>query len=314
MEKSQENVKTPKRQLENDEISPNSQQENKKMPSDEVHMKNLYENQERIIAQLSKLDGIQRDVNAIKECSKKFEASLAAMDARVTVVEEELKSLKRDEKQIDDELREEMEKLKARNLSLEQSLLNSQIMIRNVPSHVKESKATLKATTERIFAAMEMDVSENDYESFATVGVNKNVATIHLKFASSIMKTRVVRKFREMRKANEGDPPFIVEKLIGLPMDHELNGKMITISNKLSQQNLATLQHARKFTPAKFEFVFDTPEGNLMVRALGKLHRIFSCDDVDSLLESVDKAKAVTAKKSKSQSSPKQTRSTKKKT
>lgn len=297
--------KTPKRPLEFDEISPGSQQETKKMTSELEQLKNMFENQMTLMKEMAgTIESIQKDVISIKSTNEKFQERLVAVEERVTKTEEEVEVLKNDGKRHVEETKMELEAIESKFHAYDQSLLNNQLIIRNLPGEIKDSRNSMNTAIERIFQALEIDLNENDYEAYAVANSNKNIACIHMKFASTMLKTRVVKKFREMRKRID-DTPFIVEKLIGLPTEHELNGKLITISNKLSQHSTKVLQYARKSTPAPFDFVYDTPDGNLMVRFSGKAHRIDSCEEVDKLVGIAEKAKSKQPpKKSKEHKTP----------
>lgn len=312
MENDRVDTRTPKRGLENDEISPTSRQDQKKMTSEFEQLKNMFENQMIAMNNFdSKMESMQKNINSIMACNEQFHESLKAMDERVTKTEEEVAALKSEERKHVEETKKELEEVKLKLHHYEQALNNNQLVIRNLPSEIKESKNALKSVVERIFTTLEIDVTENDFEAFAVATSNKNIANIHMKFSSCLLKARIVKKFREMRKQSD-QAPFIVEKLIGLPESHELNGKLMTISNKLSQQSTKVLQYARKMTPTPFEFVFDTPDGNLMVRFGGKVHRIDSCDDVDKLVVIAEKAIQKQPKKTKDKATPVTTRAAKK--
>lgn len=268
---------TPKRAREFDDISPNSQQ-NLKVQKPTLTM------EQKIDLLLADNSKILLELSAIRSQNDEFQKSLKNLDGRVSNVESEVQKLKLGKPEVTNDLARQIQQLKVKNNELEQSLINNTIIIRNLPHEIGEEK-NMHEAIKNIFNILEIDIDQASYKAFSKKkDRNDKVASIEMKFVSSVQKEKVVSKFREMRKNKQLDVPFAVEKIIGLTVNHELNGKTITISNKLTPHSFQLLQHARKHVPATFTYAYDTPDGSIKVKKGSKTFTIRSIDDVEKLI------------------------------
>lgn len=269
-----------KRERSDDEVSPKSTQEAKQTKMEERTM-------EVILAKLEKLDhleAIQNDIASMKAAQTEFFSSLKSLGKKVDNLEKDVKLIK--DSQNSDETMKEVKRIQRKNNTLEQSLVNDRIIIRNLPLSVYENKSLMKSTVCKILTTLDLDINEDAYDAYAIKVNSKMCANIVMRFVSTLLKVRVIKKFRGMRRERGNDCPWLVENIVEIPNDHHLNGKQITIANKLTSANADLIQQARKHVPSHFNFVFDTPEGLIMVKINDKFHKIEAEDDIEQLIGS----------------------------
>jgi hypothetical protein len=193
---------------------------------------------------------------------------------------------------------------------VEQEGMRNILIIRNLPREIQEDQKNVQTALQNIFKTLAIDVSENDYDAYA-YPTGKNSA-IQATFTTNRLKEKILSKFKalrsEARRKKADYPPFLVEKIIGLPVDHELNGKEIWMANKLTVLNLKLLDYARKFVPKHFETANDMTDCVIKVKTSGGWRRIADADDVDELVSKSEKAKPKGKKQPSSPASPKVTR------
>lgn len=283
---------TPKRPLEIDEVSPNSQQKEK-----EVKTMALKDAQFEEI--LNGLKSIQDDMREIKRENADFKKALLDMDVRVKNVEANVIEIK--EKSIRD-MREEIKTLRERIDRADQSQLSTKMVIRSFPREITTDRKHVIEVLGNIFNALEVDVNENDYDAFAYTPNGRSTSNIKIDFCSSKLKKKVLERFKQCRKSK--DPQLLVEKLIGLPHDHELNGRMISMANQLTSHNMKLLEYARKFVPSHFHFAYDAPDGSIMVKNGDKMQKVKSSSDVDDLVSTIKIQKAKSSQKTGKNAAP----------
>jgi archaellum component FlaC len=306
-QETQDTPKTSKRALSEDEHSPTSKQQRKTLKMDITPeqfkemmdaIKQIPEMRQQL---LDDLPTIKEEMSGMRKAQESMATSLESIKERVQILEEEVQALKENPptEQLE-EVMSQIEEIQRENQILQQMKVNNVIMLRNFPIEIKSNATMMKTAVEKLLNTLELNISANDYEAHAIKVRNKNLAFIQMKFSSDILKVRVLKKFRDMKKstANTNEPaPFLIEKLVELSIDHELNGKVLSIQNKLTRANFDLLNAARKFAPSHFEFVFDSPEGNIMIRANGHIHQVLSEREVNELVKRIDNEK----KKTKSQ-------------
>lgn len=288
----EKDASTPKRGREDDTISPTSEQKekNQKMSTftekDRLALMQMCSEFSSVKADIAAIKAIKEDVAEIKETQSKYLASIEAMESQVERLQRDVDMLK--ESGVGNTESELLE-LRRKNHSMEQLLMNERLVIRNLPIEIKEKKEEVPALVERIFTVLNLDVDCDDFEAYATPTPNKKLAKIEVKFSSAMLKARVLRKFRDVKRRSTDDSPFIVEKIVGLPNDHELNGKLLSITNKLTPHNAQLIKSARKLSPSHFDYAYDSPEGVLFVKIGEKSHRIDDESDIQLLKEEVEK-------------------------
>lgn len=270
---------TPRRPLENDDISPSSKQKEKQqkvMPSLEEKIDMLLANSSELNERMKNLELMQTEVNGIKQSQKDLQEAIGEVNVRVDIAEREIASIRSNESQ--------------ENLS-------SRLVIRNIPhGEVKQDKESLDSAIRRIFAVLDFQIEMTEYEAYSVKISNKEVVDIVMKCSTPWLKARIIKRFREVRKESKLEPPFLVEKIFSLPVNHELNGIELMIGNKLTARSAQLLQYARKCIPSNFGFAFDSPEGDIMVRVMEKFHKISSNEDVDKLVQKTGGAKKIAKK------------------
>lgn len=274
---------TSKRDRVEDEISPTTAQESKQRRMGANEESQIGE----ILAKLKKLDAIdaiQADIASIKTAQANFFDSINKVQSKVENLEKEVEILK--SSNASESIKDDMRELRKKDAMREQSLANDTVTIRSLPLEIIDNNGMLQTVIQKIFGELKMEIFESQYEAYATK--MKNSAMIVMKFSSGLLKARVVRKFREVKKKSTVEVPFLVEKIVSLPMDHHLNGTTISIVNKLTIHNAQLIQNARQYVKSHFDFVFDTPENAIMVKAEGKFHRIDDEEDLTQLIEKVE--------------------------
>lgn len=241
------------------------------------------------LKKLETLDEIRSDVSQIKQEHADFKNALSAIDERVKKIEVRMVELDEQEERLPHELKEEIEVLKTQNNALAQAQLNS-IVIRNLPKEIREDKKHVETVIENVFKALELDVKDDDYEAYAYEVKSKGTANISMKFSASKMRKNMLTRFKNCRRQKNLES-FLVEKLIGLPVDHLLNGTTISIHNQLTQFNAKLLQYARSYVPSHFAYAFDSMDGEIKVKVGDKLLKVDSTEEIDKLVSTMGKNK-----------------------
>jgi hypothetical protein len=299
--------KNSKRNLSEDEISPDSLQQKKtvKMNLNPEQVQSMLESINLIpemSRQIKDFQSIKETVSDIQKTQHVIVAAIDTIKERVQALEEEVSVLKQHPpSEVLDDIASQVSEVRKENQYLHQLSLNNVLMMRFFPIEVKTDNVMMENALRKIFATLEIEMNPNEYEAHAIKVRNKNLAHIQVKFSSSLLKTKVLKKFREVKKAstNASEPgPFLMERLMSIPSSHDLNGKFLTMQNKLTRANFDLLNAARKYAPSHFEFVYDSPEGIIMARAGGQVHQLFDENDIMELVEKIEEDK----KKSKTQS------------
>lgn len=281
-------INTPKRPRDTDDISPESKQKSKEvkaMTSNEEikqFMKAMNDNMSAMNAKLNAFDDIREDLSQIKKENADFKKSLREVNQRVQKVEEHIEMLNDNDEKLAGDLKREIQALKVQNNTLEQSHMNNAVIIRNLPKDMKDDQDIVTAV-KNIFSALQIDVNEDEFEAYAYDAYNKKTANINVKFSSIKKKKYLVKRYRESKKT-ESEPLLLVNKIVGLPIDHELNGKSISISNQLTQYNTKLLQFAREYVPSHFAFAFDTIDGIIKVKVGDSFRKVSSIEEIEHLV------------------------------
>lgn len=293
MEKDQEvATATPissKRPLEDDDVSPESQQKTKgvkEMTTMEENIAKIMDELKKlnkldtIEAQMSTIDKIKEEVTQIRQENAEFRDSLKSLSERVKKLEEHVEAV--DSESVN-ELKGKIISLESKNNVLEQAQLNTSITIHNLPKDIGLKKENLLNFLGNLFEKLNVGIHELDYEAYA-YNLKGNTANANIKFASTRTKNFVMQKYRELKKT-KGDPQLVLEKFFNLPQDHELNGKMIRFNNQLTPFNHKLLQYARKFVPSLFLFAIDSDDGAIKIKVgTEKLKKVTSIEEVDEIV------------------------------
>lgn len=288
-------VENPKRRLSSDGVSPNLKQESKsvRIEMGEQEIKDMNNRISGMEKKLEKLDMLDK-LDEILAWQHQHTASISNLEKRVDDLEDHVVVLR--ERHHEAVSREEFDSIKKKNHTLEQALLNDRLIIMNLPLSIANDKNVFDTTVENIMKALNVPINESHFEAFDGKSRDKKTATVTLKFSSSLLKSRAVRNFRNIKKSIADNCPLLVENLITLPPDHFLNGKRIMISNKLTQHNMQLLKHARTKVPSHFSFVYDTPESIIKAKIGDNFYKIETEDDIDRLVKEVDSNRGASKK------------------
>lgn len=253
--------KSPKKRKnrDDDEISPTSLQKNKEARK----MATSEEKLDYIVSQLSALSDIKADIKQIKEENSAFKQKLSSIDERVRKVEEKIES-GFDQEAISG-LKKEIDSLQHSNNALEQMNLNRTIIVRNLPKEFASNEQNTKKIIDNLFNALQISTNEHEYDAYSYIGKNKSTANINLELSSITLKKKVMRKFRAV-KNSESEPKLVVERIVSIPEDHQMNGTLIKINNKLTNYNNKLLQYARQVIPTDAGYAFDNDDGAIKVK------------------------------------------------
>jgi hypothetical protein len=311
-----------KRTREADEISPNTEQKSKevrKMTSTDEKLDMILKEIADIKRKIEPLDTIRADVEQIKQENAEFRRSLAGVEGRVREVEDKVdEHVEKGGKTIE-ELKHEIGNLDHRLNYFEQQTKRNVLTIRNLPKEIQKDRKNVPAVLKTIFDVIKQDVTEGDYDAYpVTAGKN---AGIRVTFTTNKMKENVLDAFKAMctqaSKEKNAEPPHLVEKIVALPVDHELNGKKISMSNWLTTYNLKLLEYARKFVPKHFQTAKDMSDCAIKVKTSEGWRAVSCVYDIDELVSKSEnalrKGNQRGKKASNPASSPKITRSSAKK-
>lgn len=313
MEKSQNTVtasnNTPKRGLLNsdEEFSPESTQPQKlqkkmdisssdwqevlagirKIQSIEHNLTSVMQNM-TALAKSEELEPLRNDIAEIKGSQLIIQDKIVSIERRVTDLENEVDSIKNNDV---NGIISEVDEIRTCTQQLSQINLNNFLIIRHFPIEIKNDRKELCATVQKIFAELQFDIHPNEYDATAMKVRNKELAFIQLKFSSQLLKSKVLSKFRQMKKIEGNEPNFVVEKLTGLPADHALNGTLISMHNRLTKHNIQLLQTARTHVPKYFDFVFDDADGRILAKSGNSFINIGSTEDIEDLIIKIERTK-----------------------
>lgn len=299
---------TPKRNKpSDDEFSPETSQQQKVHKKMEISPENLSEILDGIrkinglelslsnvmhfmksTAKSEELEPLRVDIAEIKNSQNMIKEKIESMQKRVSELETDLNALKNGDVE---GMFEEVDQLRACTQQLSQSNLNNFLIIRHFPLEIKNNRSDIFAAVKKVFTTLQLDIHENDYEASAMKVRNKDLAFIQLKFASQILKSKVLSKFRQMKKIKENEPQLVVEKLTGIPANHPLNGTVISMHNRLTKHNIELLQIARTHVPKYFDFVFDDTEGRILAKCGDSFTPICSTHDIETLVAKSEQTK-----------------------
>lgn len=203
----------------------------------------------------------------------------------------------------DESLYDDVFELQQHHNFMEQEQHNDKIIIRGLPLHLNSNRDEMKMCARKIIDALDATVAETQYDVYSFKAPKGSLASLQMTFETSMLKMRLLTKYREMKKDKSADCPFLVEKFTQLPIDDSLNGKSISISNKLSAHTLNLLDEARKYVKSgKFKYCYDTPSCQIIAMgADDKKYRLSDENDINAALKSIGKKK-VTQKSNQSES------------
>lgn len=266
-----------------EETSPSSVQNQKQLkviPQEDLIMEKMQNDIAQILANQTVMI---RDIADIKKTMENIEG-------RVSTLEDDVKVLK-DVASNQEAVEGEMNDLWLQNESLKQEMMSNQLVIRNLPLKVIDEKEEATQCAKKIMAAIGMAVTESNYEAFAFKTSKAKTASIQITFETSMLKARALKKYRELKKADE-ENPFTVEKFVNILPDDPFNGKLITMSNRLTPHTMSILLEARKFIPNDFIFVYDTADCHVIAKGKdGKSYKIRSESDIQEAIKQIGNKK-----------------------
>lgn len=290
---------TPKRNKpSDDEFSPESAQPQKVLKKMEISQEEWREVLEgirqinsisQLMAKSEELEPLRQDIADIKNSQIAIKEKIESIEKRVSDLEADFDGLKNDDVEA---MISDVEDIKSRTEHFAQINLNNILIIRHFPLEIKSDRTELLSTVKKIFASLQIDITENDYDASAMKVRNMDLAFIQLKFSTQLLKSKVLKKFRQMKKLKENEPSFLTEKYTGLSADHALNGKLITMHNRLTKYNIDLLQAARSHVPKHFDFVFDDADGRILAKSGNTFHNIHTTEDIEILVDKIDKSRS----------------------
>lgn len=302
--KSSETSSTPKRKQSDDEYSPESQQPQKvhkkmNVPTlvwNEVlegirKINNIEQCLSNVMQQMAKseeLEPLRSDIAEIKNSQALIQEKIESIEKRVSDLENDIDELKQSDVE---GMISDFDDIKARTQQLSQSNLNNFLIVRHFPVEIKNDRKELLSCVNKIFTTLEFDINPNEYDVMALKVHNKELAFIQIKFSTQLLKSKVINKFRLMKRTKANEPQFFVEMFTGLSTDHSLNGTMISMHNRLTKFNVDLLQAARKHVPNHFDFVFDDADGRILAKNGTSFSTICSNQDISKLVAKIDATK-----------------------
>lgn len=279
-----ENSAKKRDRISSEELSPSVIQESKlsRMAGKE-DLKDLINSVSLISNKMSKLDLLETMDGEIKKIVKSHEelkVSLLGVVSRVDNVEREVKNMKESGDATVCELKKKIN-------MLEQAEIGNTLLIKNLPANLYKDTIIRREALKKIFDALGLDEGAIFYNFDASLSNDGKQTVFRLTFLSSLIKNDIVRTYRNVKKNENCNTKLLVENITQLPTDSPLNGTYIMIVNKLTPHYTHLIKHARSFVGSHFDFVCDSPEGNILVRCLGKFVRIHTEDDVKRLIQDV---------------------------
>jgi DNA-binding FrmR family transcriptional regulator len=239
----------------------------------------------------SKYNEINSKVSEVIQFQEKLTQSMDDLSKRVSTLEESAEKKVENGENCDDVHAQIAEVVKECNV-LNEAITNDRIIIRNLPIETHKNEKMINSVVKKILRTLNSDILDTQFESFSVHRREEKSANIVVKFSSAMLKTQVVRKYRAVRKElSTTESPFKVENLVDLPLNHPLRGKTVTITNKLSRKNTELIHHARKFVGSHFDFVFDSPEGSIIIKNKDKFHHVQHEEDITALIQSIQEEK-----------------------
>lgn len=234
-----------------------------------------------------KIEAIQTEVTIVKKTQMEIKESLVSLEKKVENLDMSVENVR--ESPVYEEISENLRKIKTKAYALDQASLNDRLIMRNLPAEITKDKSMMNAVVKKIFASLDVEINDTQFEAFATKAKDEKSANIVMKLSSEMLKSEVVRKFRKVKKEGVS---LLVNKVANISKNHHLNGKQVMIANKLSSYNFQLMQTARKHVPSHFDFVFDTPESSIMVKIGNNFYQIENEEDIECLIENIEKKKA----------------------
>lgn len=240
---------------------------------------------ESVDALTKKYDLIQEEVSSIKSSQNKLIETQSALNVRVDNIEKNLQNWRHAHER--DEIKEELEEVKKKNDALFMAQGNDRIIMRNFPLEIQSDQQKIRNVIHKVLNVLKIDVSGSHFEAFSVKAADKESANIVVKFSSSMMKSQVVKRYREAKKIKPFDS-LRVDNLTELAQSHHLSGKSVMISNKLNNHSTRLIFNARKYVNSHFDFVFDSPEGNIFAKVGGSFHKIETDSDIEKLVKKIN--------------------------
>lgn len=282
MGKSGKNKEIPTKKIES-EFSPtvNEKSNQNVCPIEEKDIRKLISSVERLT---EKYDAIQVEIASIKLSQNKIFESHATLEGRVESLEKDLQVLREtDESKM---IREELEDIKKKNEALYVAQGNDRVVLRNLPLGIHEDQREMKCVIHKVLGALELDIPDSNFEAFSMKAAETQSTNLVVRFSSSMLKTQVVKKFREAKKSKPFES-LRIENFVTLPQNHHLIGKTLMITNKLDHRSTQLILKARKYVSSHFDFVFDSPDGTIFAKIGRNFHKIESEDDIEQLVKKI---------------------------
>lgn len=290
MEKSEEKAKAEEKSVKrlrnsSDENSPTFVQEKKfaKMSIDKTEFEKLMNTVTMMANNMKKLDlleSMNTKIEEIVKSNEEVQKEVKEVKSRVDLLERDVASIA--ERGSDTTLCD----MKRKIFKLEQEQLNSSLIVKNLPKTLCDSQAARNELLLNIFKAIGYNQAPFFTEE-TNLSRDKNSTVIVIKFVSSAIKNEVIKTFRSVKKDANRNQQLLVENLTTLPVDHPMNGQYVMMMNKLSSHYTQLITFARKYVGSHFEFVYDSPEGNIVVRCLGNFKKVNTEEDVQMLIQEV---------------------------
>jgi hypothetical protein len=235
----------------------------------------------------SQYSEINSKISEVTKFQEKLSESFGDISKRVSVLEENVESIVERGKNCDG-IQAQIAEVAKECSVLNHAMDNDRIIIRNLPVEIHRNQMKMNSIVKKILSTLKTDINDTQFETFSEHHREEKSANIVVKFSSAMLKTQVVRKYRAVRKELDiNDSPFKVEKLVDLAPNHHLHGKTVSITNKLSKKNTELIHHARKFVGSYFDFVYDSPEGSIIIKNKDKFHQIKHEEDIAELIKGI---------------------------
>lgn len=284
-------TETPKRNRSEDEISPSVKPDSKLRKTMEVDQAEFHElkavvmSMSKQLDKLNMLDTMNAEIKEIRLNQDNFRESLHLVDTRVDVLEREVETLRESHANACGTIRF----LEKKNHIVEQERLNDIVMLNNLPREICNDQAMLKNVIDKILTALDIDPRTTHCNSKAFPSTKTSTAVVELKLSPSL-KSKAMEKFKAIKSDKANDGKLLIEKFVQLPVESQLNGRMLTMSNKLTPHYLNLKKHAQTFVKSHLEFVYETPDSRILVFA-GRFHRIDDDDDLRAIIKQIDEGK-----------------------
>lgn len=148
----------------------------------------------QLMAKSEELEPLRQGIADIKNSKIAIKEKIESIEKRVSDLEDDFDGLKNEDVEA---MISDVEDIKSRAEHLAQINLNNFLIIRHFPLEVKSDRTEL--------------LTENDYDASAMKVRNMDLAFIQLKFFTQLLKSKVLNKFRQMKKLKENEPTFLTE-------------------------------------------------------------------------------------------------------